>query len=56
MEGGKRTLGELKAYLRATDHTFSNIISRDTLSVPVRLLRKINEDNKNGSTPLNLGL
>jgi hypothetical protein len=27
--GGKRTFGELKAYLRATDHTSSNIISRD---------------------------
>jgi hypothetical protein len=25
----KRILGELKAYLRATDHTSSNIISRD---------------------------
>jgi hypothetical protein len=26
---GKRTFGGLKAYLRATDHTSSNIISRD---------------------------
>jgi hypothetical protein len=27
----KRILGELKAYLRATDHTSSNIISRDLI-------------------------
>jgi hypothetical protein len=27
----KTYLGELKAYLRATDHTSSNIISRDYL-------------------------
>jgi hypothetical protein len=27
---GKRTFGGLKAYLRATDHTSSNIISRDS--------------------------
>jgi hypothetical protein len=30
--GGKRTFGGLKAYLRATDHTSSNIISRDISS------------------------
>jgi hypothetical protein len=28
----KTYLGELKAYLRATDHTSSNIISRDVLA------------------------
>jgi hypothetical protein len=29
--GGKRIFGGLKAYLRATDHTSSNIISREEI-------------------------
>jgi hypothetical protein len=37
MFGRKRTFGGLKTYLRATDHTSSNIISRDELKIDDQL-------------------
>jgi hypothetical protein len=41
----KRILGGLKAYLRATDHTCSNIISRDIIFVVYILYNVVQIDN-----------